>query len=184
MRLEAAAEALWRNLPLEAAECVERACEIARHGLCETRLTIAAVRSQGLEGRHLCEALHAMLLQMTHSTSLAAQFISCGVRRDLPKEWEENLFHIVQEALTNSIRHAQASEFKAHLVFRAREVRLDLSDNGCGFALDGVNEGFGLLGMQERTEILGGQFSIRSAKGAGTSISVLLHLADPQTGDF
>jgi signal transduction histidine kinase len=80
--------------------------------------------------------------------------------------------------LTNVLRHAQASKFEAELAFDEEEVRLNLRDNGSGFDPAGRHDGFGLHGMRERVEGMGGQLSIQSAKGVGTTISIALPLAN------
>jgi signal transduction histidine kinase len=103
--------------------------------------------------------------------------ILSGQGRKLPSEYEENLLRIGQEALTNTIRHAHASEFKAELVFGEQEIRLLLRDNGCGFEPASQSEGFGLKGMRERVESIGASFSVKSAKGAGTSICITLQIS-------
>ena len=100
-----------------------------------------------------------------------------GKPRELPLEWEENLLRIGQEVLTNVLRHAQASEFSAQLTFDDGEIRLDLRDNGSGFDPAGRHDGFGLQGMRERVEGMGGRLSIQSARGEGTAISIDLPLA-------
>ncbi|MGH7967349.1 MAG: sensor histidine kinase, partial [Limisphaerales bacterium] len=97
-----------------------------------------------------------------------------GKPRKLPPEWENNLLRIGQEVLTNTIRHAQASEFDVLLVFGSREIRLNLRDNGRGFNPAKRHEGFGLQGMRERAEAMGGQLAIQSANGKGTVISIVL----------
>jgi signal transduction histidine kinase len=112
--------------------------------------------------------------KMTAGTTVKAEFTSQGEQQKLPPEWEANLLRIGQEVLTNVLRHAQASEFKVRLVFDSREIRLDLRDNGCGFNPRRRHEGFGLQGMRERAEGMGGQLTIQSAAGKGTAISIVL----------
>jgi len=90
----------------------------------------------------------------------------------LSPELETNLLRLGQEVLTN----AQAAQFDVLLVFESREIRLNLRDNGCGFDPMKNHEGFGLQGMRERAEDLGGQFSIQNSEGNGTVISILLPL--------
>ena len=99
-----------------------------------------------------------------------------GESRKLPPELETNLLRIGQEVLTNAVRHAHATQFDAQLIFDSREVRLNLRDNGHGFDLAKSHEGFGLQGMRERAEEMGGQFSIESSGGNGTVISIVLPL--------
>jgi signal transduction histidine kinase len=100
-----------------------------------------------------------------------------GEPQKLPPELETNLLHIGQEVLTNALRHARASQFDVVLVFEGDVIRLTLRDNGCGFDPAKNHEGFGLQGMRERAEDMGGQFSLESSDGNGTVVSILLPLA-------
>src|SRR5439155_15137526 len=100
-----------------------------------------------------------------------------GQPRSLPPEWEENILRICQEVLTNALRHAHASQFKAQLLFVPSAVRLDLCDNGCGFDPAGKHDGSGLTGMRERVEGMGGKITNQSATGKGTAILIVLPLA-------
>ena len=84
---------------------------------------------------------------------------------------EENLLHIGQEALTNALKHAHATEFRARLSFDSGAVRLELRDNGDGFLVGAVHGGgFGLIGMKERAEQIGARLTVLSEPGAGTDI--------------
>jgi PAS domain S-box-containing protein len=174
VQLEAAEEAMSQNLSAEAAGHLGRAGELARESLREARRSVRALRPQALEEKDLCEALDGLLRKATAGTSLRAKFILEGEPTELPREWEENLLRICQEALANTLRHAQAKAFKLRMVFDRQELRLDLSDNGAGFDPAGRHDGFGLHGIGERVEGMGGQLSIRSAKGQGTAISIVL----------
>jgi signal transduction histidine kinase len=88
-----------------------------------------------------------------------------------------NLFRIVQESLNNIVKHAQATEVKFTIARANNRMTLSLEDNGCGFvpgarsAVPGQG-GFGLAGMQERAQLLGGEFRVRSAPGVGATIVV------------
>jgi signal transduction histidine kinase len=176
IQLGAAEQALSRNLAAEVASRINHACELAQESLRQTRHVIKALRSRSLEKKNLCEALNESFQKMTEGTTLGVKFILSGQWRKLPSEFEENLLRIGQEALTNTIRHARASEFKVELVFSEQEIRLLLHDNGCGFETAIQSEGFGLKGMRERVESIGGSFSINSTKGMGTSISITLQV--------
>ena len=73
--------------------------------------------------------------------------------------------------IANALKHARASEFEARLSFDAEAVRLELRDNGVGFLANQTNgAGFGLIGMRERTDRIGGTLTIASEPGAGTTI--------------
>jgi signal transduction histidine kinase len=174
VQLEAVEEAMSQGLLAKAGEYVTRAGALARESLQEARRSVRALRPQTLEENDLCEALQSLIRQMTAGTSVHAEFNVWGQPPELPPVWEENLLRIGQEVLTNVLRHAQASEFNARLVFDKAEIRLLLRDNGKGFDTARRHDGFGLLGMQERAEAMGGGLSIQSSKGQGTKISIIL----------
>ena len=116
--------------------------------------------------------------KMTMGTELRAQLVLEGAPRALPALWGEYLLRIGQEVLTNSLRHASASEFKVHLSFLPDQVRLLLRDNGNGFDLGRKHDGFGLVGIRERVEGMNGQLTIESGKAKGTTISIALPYAN------
>ena len=178
LQLEAAEEATSQRLPAKAGEHLTRASELAREGLQEARRSVWALRPRALEEKDLCEALRGLIQKLTAGTPVQADFMVHGTPRELPLEWEENLLRIGQEVLTNVLRHAQACKFNAHLAFDDGEIRLHLHDNGSGVDPAGRHDGFGLQGMRERVEGMGGQLSIQSAKGEGTAISIVLPLAN------
>ncbi len=89
------------------------------------------------------------------------------------------LFRIVQESLTNVTRHAEASQVDIGLSLEAEHIRLEIADNGKGFELHQVSShSFGLLGMGERLEALGGKLRIVSAPGRGTRLHITIPLAE------
>jgi PAS domain S-box-containing protein len=184
MQLEAAEEALSQRLGPKAEEHVTRAGELAREGLREARRSVMALRPRALDQKDLPAALQDLFDRMTAGTNLRAEFSLRGEPWRLPPEWEENLLRVGQEVLTNVLRHARASEFKAQLVFATGEIGLDLRDNGAGFDPGGRYDGFGLQGIRKRVEGMGGQLSLQSAKGQGTVISIVLplaHVSEPVT---
>ena len=97
-----------------------------------------------------------------------------GKPRKLLPEWETNLLRISQEVLTNAIRHAGASQFDALLVFGGIDVRISFQDNGCGFEFKQAIGGFGIQGIRERVQVMGGEFSIQSTARKGTLISIVI----------
>jgi signal transduction histidine kinase len=94
----------------------------------------------------------------------------------LPPAWQENLLRIGQEALTNTLKYARARNFKTRLICDAREVRLELCDDGDGFQVKDRHDGVGLTGMRERAEEMGGELKIASSRGKGTTITAILPL--------
>jgi signal transduction histidine kinase len=178
LQLEAVEEATSRSLAAKAGEHLTRASSLAREGLREARRSVWALRPPTLEEQDLCDALRGLIQKLTAGTPLHAGFTVQGRPQEIPPEWEENLLRVGQEVVTNVLRHAQASEFNAQLAFGDGEIRLHLRDNGSGFDPAGRHDGFGLRGMRERVEGMGGQLTIQSAIGAGTAISILLPLGN------
>jgi signal transduction histidine kinase len=97
-----------------------------------------------------------------------------GKPRKLPPDWETNLLRISQEALTNAMRHAGATRFDTVLVFGSQDIRVSFRDNGRGFDPDKTNGGFGIRGIRERVQEMGGKFSIKTTEGKGTLSSIVL----------
>jgi signal transduction histidine kinase len=178
LHLGAAEQALSQNLPTKAATYINRAYALARDGLRQTQRSIGGLRSEALEKKDLCEALNESLLEMAKGTTLRVKFTCSSGQLELPLEWQQNLLRLCQEALANAIRHARAGEFRAQLVFDTKEIRLALRDDGCGFDPAKRSDGFGLQGMRERVEMMRGHFSLHSAKGIGTLISIFVPLAN------
>jgi len=172
VQLEAAADASSKELPREANEHVHRAADLARESLKEARRSVLALRPQALEDGNLCEALASLIHKMTAGTALQAEFSVSGARQALAPEWEENLLRIGQEVLTNALRHARASHFAAHLVFNGQGLELNLSDDGQGYDPQRRHDGFGLRGIRERVEGMGGEINIDSRAGAGSAIRI------------
>lgn len=176
-QLEAVEEAMSQRLTAKAGEHLTRAGELARRSLQEARRSVRALRPRALEEKDLCEALKALIQKMTEGTSVQAKFMVQGEPRNLPPEWEESLLHIGQEVLTNVLRHSQAIKFIAQVAFDDGEIRLNLRENGSGFDPAVKHDGFGMQGIRERVEGMGGQLAIQSSRGQGTAVAIVLPLA-------
>ena len=175
MQLEATKGAIAQNNLAEATERVERAGDLARVGLGEARRSILALRPRSLQDTTLCLALDDLLKRMTNGSGLQAEFHLEGDEPTMPADWEEGLLRIAQESLTNTIKHAKAKTFRATLTIAPNEIQFRLVDDGVGFDLHAEHEGFGLVGMKERVDQIGGQFILRSMPGQGTEIQIILN---------
>jgi PAS domain S-box-containing protein len=173
VQLQAAEDATAKGYKKEAASHLQSARELARAGLSEARRSVRALRPQALEKASFWEALQAAIKNATAGTELHAAFRLRGKMRELPPRVQENLLHIGQEALTNTLKYAHATRFETRLSFNAIGVRLELHDNGVGFKMNGRHDGFGLTGMQERVAQMGGELIVTSARGKGTKIVVI-----------
>lgn len=148
------------------------------NGLFDNLHRLAAdLRPASLDHLGLVPVLQQYVKAMGDRYGLIAQFKAVGFNSDrLSVEIETALYRIVQEALTNIGRHARATRADVLLERRGDRVVVVVEDNGAGFeaeigrlAQDGH---LGLVGMQERVEMLGGSLTIESAVGAGTTIVV------------
>jgi signal transduction histidine kinase len=174
VQMEAAEEALLEEDPEQAVRHVRRARALAREGLNEARRSVHALRPQALERGAFADALKAIINNTAAGTALSADFLLEGEPRELKAIVEENLLHILQEAFTNVLKHARATEFQARLSFDTEAVRLELRDNGIGFDVATVNSsGFGLIGMKERADQIGATLEVASKPGAGTKITAV-----------
>ena len=182
VQLEAAEDATARGFAREAKEHLARARDLARESLNEARRSVHALRPRALDGAGLGDALAKLFEKMTRGTGLQSEFSVVGQPIALPPDWEENLFRVGQEIVTNALRHAHAHRFTARIVFLPDAVRLDLRDDGRGFDPKAKSDGFGLVGIRERVEAMGGQVTVRSAPGEGTLILLTLPRPDAAQG--
>jgi len=186
VQLEAADDAIACCRRKEANEHLQRASELARRSLTEARRSVRALRPQALQQENFWEALRGIIKTTTAGTTVHTTFTVTGELRDLPHHWQENLLHIGQEALTNALKYAHSRNFETLLSFNTNELRLEFHDDGDGFELEEEHDGFGLAGMRERSEQMGGTLNIISTRGKGTKIAVTLpynHESRPRRND-
>jgi GAF domain-containing protein len=141
------------------------------------------LRPSSLDDMGLGMALMAHVRDVRQRTDLNIDLHLPDPLPALPPEVETAAYRIVQEALTNVVRHAQASHVSIHLSVADGKLSLDVSDDGIGFEV-GQNRfdrktgrGFGLLGIQERAERLGGHAHLDSQPGQGTRLQVEIPIA-------
>jgi signal transduction histidine kinase len=145
----------------------------------QVRELALSLRPSVLDDLGLGAAVH---WYVEHTASRAGVEATCRVQPDLPTPCpavEIACFRILQEALTNVYRHARASRVEVSLRRTPGGLELLVKDDGCGFAVDSVlgnaadrYSRMGLLGMRERTLLLGGQADVRSVPGAGCEVLV------------
>lgn len=140
------------------------------------------LRPASLDHLGLTSALEQFIKAFAQDTHLPIRLKTVGLSDDdrLPAEIETTLYRIVQEALTNVIRHAHASRVDVVLERRDGSLLVIVEDDGIGFDADLARESghLGLLGMEERTEMLGGTLTVESQPGRGTTLFVEVPYAD------
>jgi signal transduction histidine kinase len=134
------------------------------------------LRPEALRSANFWEALKGIIKNTTAGAPICTKTKLRGKLPELPHEWQANLMHIGQEALTNALKYAHADNFETQLTCNTRNLRLEFRDDGEGFAAKDRHDGFGLAGMRERVEQMGGELKITSGRGKGTKVSVVLPL--------
>ena len=174
VQLEAAEYAISEGDRQDANRHLRQAGELARRSLSEARRSVHALRPQALEEVNFWQALKDIVKSTTVGTTLQTRFEAKGKVPVLPPAWQENLLRIGQEALSNTLKYARARHFRTRLTSDAKEIRLELCDDGNGFEGTERHDGVGLAGMRERVQEMGGELKMGSSRGRGTKITVIL----------
>jgi signal transduction histidine kinase len=160
-----AARAVLPTDPAKADSVLAKAQEQAETALAEVRRSVRALREP--RTTPLPEALRALVSE----AGVPAEVTVSGAERPLPEEQREALFRTAQEGLTNVRKHAGAGQADLLLDYAEASVRVVVRDDGAG--TDGhASTGFGLLGLRERAEHLGGKLDFTSAPGEGSALSM------------
>ena len=148
----------------------------------QVRLLSLDLRPAMLDDLGLVPALRSYVGRYTRRTGIEVAFEAIGMEEQLGPEMETALYRIVQEALTNVARHAQARSIRLRLECKASTVAVVVEDDGRGFDVEKTREskpsdsGVGLLGIEERVHAMGGSLCILSQPGQGTVLSVEMPL--------
>jgi signal transduction histidine kinase len=159
---------------------VEKSVNIVHQFARELRPTV-------LDDLGLIPALHTFMKGFTKGTGIRVSLTAFASVEHLTSDKRTVLYRVAQEALTNVARHANASRAEVSIQKRDSFIRLKIKDNGNGFQAKRVLhakkvERLGLLGMRERLEMVGGNFSITSAAGRGTTILAQIPLTNRKPG--
>ena len=132
------------------------------------------LRPYQLDRLGLTKAVLSLIHSFEKSSTVRIDCTVDNIDDFFPKETEINFYRIVQEALGNVLRHAEATSASFTVTRTGASLRLILQDNGRGFAAaaEGKGSGLGLIGIQERAEALHGHATISSIPGQGTTVTV------------
>ncbi|HEU5379120.1 MAG TPA: sensor histidine kinase [Ktedonobacteraceae bacterium] len=163
--------------PQEADLAVNDAKHMAREALQDVRRSVSALRTTG----GFPAFFPSITALVTHAQSEQAPIALQMAGNDAGYSPQSllTLYRVVQEGLTNAQKHARASQIQVDLNLGEKEATLRLHDNGLGFDItnlqkEGVFQGYGLRGVQERLELVGGRLDIESAPGQGTTLLVIV----------
>jgi NarL family two-component system sensor histidine kinase LiaS len=131
---------------------------------------IFELRPTLLDDQGLASAVDHYTVEWSRQNNIAAE-VRLANEHHLPIEIEQALFRIVQEALANVARHSKAGNVEIDLQFNLDHLILTLSDDGQGFQPKSSPTGFGLRSMNQRTESLGGNFTIDAVPERGTTLT-------------
>ncbi len=170
-------EAYNLNNMAEVNSCLNELSLIAQQALKEMRLLVYELRPSALAQDGLVGALRQRLDAVERRAGVQAR-LQADTMLDLPRQIEEALYHIAQEALNNTLKHAAATTVTVRVEASDGRVELEVTDNGSGFDPTAGNGqgGLGLISMQERVEKLGGTLTILSTPGGGTKVRVSLEV--------
>jgi signal transduction histidine kinase len=173
---EAAARLLAVGQSVEAADHLRNLRDASQDALREMRLLIFELRPMDLQKMGLAGAVQARLQGVESRGGIQAELRQEGVEYAplLSPGLQEELYHLAQEALNNTLKHSQARHVAVTLTYGPQITRLEVCDDGRGFVVDEVaaGGGLGLRGMRERVQRIDGSLRIKSAPGQGATITI------------
>jgi PAS domain S-box-containing protein len=151
--------------------------DLTREALAEMRSLLVELRPGKLADAGLVAALRDHAAAIQGRTGLMVHVDAEPDPAGLPSAIQSALYRITQEAIHNVVKHAAATEVEVRVTRHAGEVELEVSDDGVGFERGVSSDGLGLPGMAARAERLGGSFSVDTAPGGGTRVTVVVPVA-------
>ncbi|WP_338782068.1 sensor histidine kinase [Metabacillus sp. FJAT-52054] len=147
----------------------------------EMRALLLHLRPAALKGKTLKEGVEELLSELIHKVPMTVTWKLESFK--LPKGVEDHLFRILQESVSNTLRHAKAEQFDVLLIRREQMAILRITDDGIGFDVEQAKTGsYGLQNIKERAAELGGLVKIISLPNKGTRIEVRIPLIEQETG--
>ncbi|MGC7870627.1 ammonium transporter [Desulfosporosinus sp. SYSU MS00001] len=158
---------------------VEGTVNLATQTIEDIRAVLFNLKPAFLSEKGLSTAIEVLIKNFEKTTGIKSEF---NLLTEMPS-WEDaailNIYRVIQECLTNILKHAQATMVNVNFVGLKRNLYLfQVSDNGVGFEADGVHTGLGLNSIQERLQMLGGRLQIITAEGQGTSLMMEVPFED------
>lgn len=156
--------------------------ESIRQALREVRRIIYDLRPMALDDLGLFPTIKKHISSVSEYSNIDIELALHGEERRVQTNYEVAVFRILQEALQNSIRHANASLIKVRVELLKNKISLIIEDNGVGFVPEEVNDkkdSYGIIGMKERVDLLDGEIKIISKPNSGTKITVSIPHHEP-----
>jgi signal transduction histidine kinase len=171
-----AVKAYWDVDPQKARSTLERSLQAAHSGLGETRRALQALRASPLDDLGLSLAVRTMVEDAAARTNLALNSSVADKLPSLSPDVEQCIYRVAQEAVTNAARHAKAKTLTVNLESTEGKVTLTVHDDGVGFDVEKRDKAnhYGLEGMQERAQLVGGEITVTSKPGEGTTVKLVV----------
>jgi PAS domain S-box-containing protein len=155
---------------------LDRTLQIMRLGIDEGRSAIQGLRSSGTQASDLVVALSSIQQELEVQSDIDFRVVLAGLQKQLPRQIQNEIYRIGREALVNAFCHSGAKRVELELEYSDSQLRMWIRDNGCGIGprvLQSGREGhWGLAGMRERTDRIGGVLNISSSATKGTEIQL------------
>jgi len=165
-----------RTSPDAAAKELERIVELALATSRDARQAVWDMRPPVLDDSEFVRAVEVTAQRLVSGAAIAVRVTVAGAVRPLSLTHQSVVLRVVQEAVGNAVRHAEARTIRVSLAYRDRSIRVAVVDDGRGFAVEtdfhSYQGHWGLLGMQERAGSLSGELVVRSAPGRGTRVTL------------
>jgi PAS domain S-box-containing protein len=164
--------------PPDSVEALRNLISLAQQTLIDARRAVWDLRAPSLEGADLSATLRNAAEDCVRGTELKLEYDVGGPTRSVDQEIQEVMVRVLQEAITNAVKHARARSIRVRLSFEGRGIRLSVIDDGQGFVLDpdlrSYGGHWGLLGMRERATQVHGKLSLRSTPDHGAEVVLLI----------
>lgn len=183
-------QGLSQTIPTDSQRAIQQAKtlqELATDGITELQRLVSGLHPPQLDELGLLPALRWYVGEVRKRFDIDITLEGDTNGLEIKDEVKLTIFRIAQEAITNTLRHAQANQILVQLQARGGMVKLSVQDNGTGFAVDECLGSpdmscLGLMGMIERTHLVGGNCKIRSIPGQGTTVEVTFY-CETKTSD-
>ena len=169
-------KAYWDVDQQTARSILEKSLAVAHLGLEETRRALKALRASPLDDLGLALAISTMVEDTAARANLVLDLAIMDKVPALSPDVEQCVYRVAQEAVTNVVKHANAKSLTVKLEFIEEKVTFIVSDDGVGFDIEKSSKTshFGLTGMRERAQLIGGKFDVLSKAGYGTTIQLTI----------
>ena len=164
--------AFWKLEPDKAYSFLLESKTLVATALKEIRYSVATLRNDPLQEKSLTRAIASLLQDFSQRTGITSHYLSSNSIEPVSKEAKTTLYRIVQEALTNIVKHSEAKHVKVELQSFADYLRVLIADDGRGFEPQQNVTGMGLQGIRERATALGGYLVISSQVGQGCTLTI------------